>query len=190
MISAIGSLGSINSAYQVYSADKSLSAQTKYQLESAGIDTTNITTESQGQTALQCPQNVQDTQQTQGIQQSQPACGGNSSMESIKEEAVALVQKAGASVSSSDKLDDILDAISHAISNMQAQSANDPQKASQVAQYQADYQSLCQSVSDIQSSAQDSSVQSASNQIQSGMNALATYNMASISITNNGNLKF
>lgn len=186
MISSIGAVGSVNSSYSVYGAQQVLSPQTKLQLQSLGIDTTNIKTEAQGQTALQSSQNSQ----TQGTQQAPPSGGGgNSAMESIKEEAVSLAQRVGVSVSSNDKIDDILDAIAGALSQLQAQAVNDPQKAAQIAQFQTEYQSLCQSVSDAQSSQQNSSVQSASNQIQSGMNGLASYNIASISISNSGKLK-
>jgi hypothetical protein len=185
MISAIGSIGSTNSSYAI-SAQQNLTLQTKSQLESLGIDTANITTEAQGQAALKASQS---SQQTQGTQQTQHAGGGNSAMKSLKEEAVALAQRLGVSVSSNEKLDEILDAIAQALSQMQAQAANNPQKAAQVAQYQAEYQSLCQSVSNIQSSMEASKAQSGASQIQSSMNALAVYNMASISVANSGKIK-
>jgi len=192
-MTSIGAISSVKSSFGLYAAQQqNLTAQTKIQLQSLGIDTTNIKTEAQGQTALESSQESQQsqsTQQTENNQQSKPAGGDNSSADAIKEEAVALAQKIGASVSSNDELNDILDAISQAISKLQAQAVNDPQKAEQVAQYQAEFQSLCQSVSAMQSSNQESSVQTASSQIQASMNVLASYNLASISIANSGKLK-
>ncbi len=88
MISAIGSIGNINSSYSVSAMQQVLTAQTKIQLQSLGIDTTNITTETQGQAALKSSQNSQ---------QPQHSGGSNSAMESLKEAAVSLAQKVGAS---------------------------------------------------------------------------------------------
>ena len=190
MISAIGSVGNIYAPNGVNGAQQALSAQTKSQLQSLGIDTTNITTETQGQAALQSSQGSQqsqNTQQTQGTQQSSHAGGGNSAIQSIKNDAIALAQKVGASVGSNDKLNDILSSISQALSNMQAQAANNPQKLDRVNACQSEYQSLCQSISSVQSSMEASKAQSqaGASQIQGSMNGLAIYNMAAMSMNMN-----
>jgi len=183
MISSIGAVGTVSSSYKIYSSQQALTAQTKSQLESMGINTTNIKSEEQGQTTLQSLQ-TNNTTQTQNVQQAAPPSGGDSSAESVKEAAISLAQKVGASVSSDDNIEDILDAISQAISNLQAQAANDPQKITKIKQFEADYQSLCQSVSEMEASKTASAIQGISSQAQTGLDGLASYNMASISIAN------
>lgn len=190
MVSSIGSIGSINSAYNVYGAQP-LTPQTKAQLEALGINTTNITTEAQGQAALKASQGSQQAQNTQQAQAPHHRGGGNSAIKALVEEALALAQKVGASVSSNAKLDEILDAIADALSKMQADAANDPKKAALFAQYQAEYLSLCQSAETLKASMEASHNQavSAAGMMQSSMDGLASYNMASISISNSDKLK-
>lgn len=190
MISAIGSLDSISSTYSLYAAQQALTPQTKSQLEMLGIDTSSIKTEADGQALLQSSQGsqqTQDTKQTQGTPQAKPAGGGadHAAFEKLKEEVVALAEKLGVSVSSSDKIDDILDAIAEAISKLETEAANNPQKMAQVAEYQAQYLSLCQSLSSLQASMEASKAQAASgaSQIQSSMTGLANYNLAGIAIS-------
>lgn len=192
MISKIGAIGNVNSS----DAMQSLSPQTKILLESMGINTSNITTEAQGQTALKSAQGTQESQnsqQMQGLPPPPPPEGGNNSqMEAIKEEATSLAQKLGVSVSSADKINDIMDKISTALSKLESDAANNPQKTAQLTEYKTEFQHLYQSLSDAQSAMESSMAQAqvGANHIQSSMTGLASYNQASISISNANKIKF
>ena len=192
MVSGVSSIGSVGSSG---SGVQPLSPQTKAQLDLLGVNTSNIKTEAQGQTALQSAQSSQASQSAQQSQQSQQpqqtqgahkAGGGNQAFESLKSEAMQLASKVGASVSQNDKLDAIMSAISTALTNMQAQAVNNPQKAARIKGYQVEFQSLSTSLSSMQSSSHQQAAQSqvASTQIQNSLNAMALYNMASVSISN------
>ena len=188
MVSGIGAIGNVGSNSSV-SGVQALTPQTKAQLESFGIDTSNIKTEVQGQQALQSAQasqssgSTQQSQQTQQPQQEQKSGGENSAFAALKSQALELASKVGASVVQTDKLNDIMSAISNTLSNMQAQAVNNPQKVAQVQAYQSEFQSLSNSISSAQSS-QAGQNQVAGNQIQNSLNAMANYNIASISISN------
>lgn len=193
MVSGIGAIGSIGSNFAISSLQQALSAQTRMKLESLGIDTSNIRTEAQGQAALQSSQSSQSTQQGQGAQKVQiPVQGGanQSAIESIKAEAMALASKVGASVSSEAKLGDIMAAIAQALSNLQVQAANNPKKMAEVGKYQSEYASLNQSVSNLQSTMQPQHAQMpGASQIQSSLDGMALYNMASLYISNASSVK-
>lgn len=184
MVSGIGSIGS---SLGINSIQQALTAQTRAQLQALGINTKNITTEIQGQAALQAAQNSQQTQSTQGTQESQKsqssAGSNNSEIQAIEKQAKALASQLGVSVSQNAKLDDIMNAISQTLSSMHAQAANDPQKIAEVAGYQAQFNAISQVLTDIQSSMQASSSQNAS-QMQASMSGLALYNMVSVNMTN------
>jgi len=184
MLSSIGAIDSLKKAYGAYSGNQALTVQTKVQLEGLGIDTSNIKTESQGQITLQSMQGGNSTQEVGQAKQAQgsAAGGGSSELDSLKDEAIALAEKVGVSVSSDDDIDDIMDAISDAITQLQTEAANDPDKIAQVQEYQAEYDTLCQSVSFAQASSEASLIQSSS--LQTSLNAMASYNKASISISN------
>lgn len=185
MVSGISSISSYSTTTS--SSTQALTAQTKMQLQSLGVDTSQITTETQGQAALQEAQSSQSSQQTQSTQQSQQA--SSSGNNSLKEQAKALAAELGIAVPDKAKLSEIMDQISTKLEQMQAQSVSSPNQASQVAKYQAEYQSLANSVSESQSVKAAQSTQASSksgaSQLQSSLNGLANYNMASISISNN-----
>jgi hypothetical protein len=178
MVSAIGSIAA---SYSVSSVQP-LTPETKAQLESMGIDTSSIKTESEGQTYLQSAQTSQSSQQSQNSQQGQQFGGNHAGMQAVREQAMALAEKVGASVPSGAKLSEIMDAISQSISSMQAQAANNPEQAAKVAQYQSEYISLSNAITSMQASMQASQGQTSSGQLQASMNALAMYNMASITM--------
>jgi hypothetical protein len=67
MVSGIGSVSSLGSAFST-SCNQSLSAQTRLKLESLGIDTKNIKTETEAQEILKL---YQSNQNTQGVNSSQ-----------------------------------------------------------------------------------------------------------------------
>lgn len=188
MVSGIGAIGSTGSSFGVSAVQSILTAQTRAQLESLGIDITNIKTEAEGQSALQSAQSTQQGQKTQKSHgaKGHKAGGGNAASQAIKQETMALAEQLGISVPSDAKLSEIMDAISQAITDMQAKAGNDPEKIAQVAQYQATFQALGQAINNLQSSKQSSSgFQSGASQLQTSMSALASYNMASISIASN-----
>jgi len=185
MLSSIGAINSLKTSYGSYAGNQALTVQTKFQLQSLGIDTSNITTESQGQITLQAMQggfSSQGVEQT-GQAQGSAASGGSSELDSLKDDAIALAEKVGVSVSSDDDINDILDAISDAITQLQTEAANDPQKIAEVQEYQAEYDTLCESISFAQASSDAATIQSTS--LQTSLSAMANYNIASLSISSN-----
>lgn len=152
--SSIGASSSTNT--------QKLTAATKVQLEALGVDTTNITTETQGQAALKAAQANQEAHHA-----SKGAHKGNSSMDSIKAEATSLASQVGVSVSNTDKVDDILSNISAKISEMQAGAGDDKAKLAQVQQYETQLEAI---------SAEFSKMQSSQQQLSSSMSSMASSN--------------
>jgi hypothetical protein len=72
MVSGIGSLSSIGSSFSASSTQK-LSEQTKAKLESVGVDTSGIKTESEGQQILKSSMNAQGVNSAQNTDQANKA---------------------------------------------------------------------------------------------------------------------
>lgn len=141
------------------SSSQKLTEATKKKLEYLGIDTANIKTESQGQVELKVAiqKEMQKAQATNH--------GGSEAM--IKAQAKDLAYQVGASVSSSQKVGDILTKVSSKITELKQAAGTDETKLSKVYQYQSEYDSIVSSFNNMQT---------AKNQIATGMDGLANYN--------------
>lgn len=161
-ISSVSTTSSLNSLSSASTANQPLTAATKAKLDALGVDTTSIKTETQGQVALSAAQTKQEAQKSAHSHQ-----GGNSSMESIKNEAKSLASQVGVSVSDEDKVDDILSKVASKISELQVAAGTDETKLAQVQQYQSQYDSISSSLSNMQA---------AKAQLSSSMDNMASYN--------------
>ena len=178
MSSQIGSISSTSAGSTASSTSSSSSSsapkltdETKKQLQDLGVDTTNITTEAQGQIAL-----LQAQQQTQGGEKHH-SCGGKAEMESLKAEATSLAGKVGVQVSSNEKLSDIIAAIGPAIDAKVSAAGNDQAKISEAQELQTEYASLSSSLSNMQAQHAQSAQGSQGEQaINSSLNNMATQN--------------
>lgn len=139
--SSTTSTTSSSSSSSSSSASK-LTEETKRKLEALGVDTTNITTETQGQIALLQAQQQQAQQNPEG--------GNKAEMESIKSQATALAGKLGVSVSSDEKVPDIMSAIGSALNAKVSAAGNDQAKIAEVQELQAEYDSISSSLSNMQ----------------------------------------
>lgn len=177
-ISAVSSTGATSKTGSTSSISSTtpLTAETKAQLQALGVDTTGITTEAQGQTALLQAQ----LQQAQQGQQGKKAHGGGNKaeMEALKSQALSLASKLGVSVSSDAKLDDIVSAIGPAIEAKMSAAGNDPAKLAEIQELQSEYNELSSAMSNMQ--AQHSQQQASQSQLTNSMDALARYNKVSL----------
>jgi len=165
-ISALTSASSVSTASS--SSTTKLSAATKSKLEAMGIDTTNITTEVQGQTALKAAELKKEAaaQKAGGAQ-------GNSSEASIKADAKSLASQVGASVADDDSIDDIMSKISSKIRELRASAGTDESKLAEIEGYQTQLDSI---------SSTYSAMQTSQAQLSSSMSGLASYNKASLNL--------
>jgi len=164
-ISAVSSASAASSTSS--SSSTKLTAATKTQLEALGVDTTNITSETEGQTALKAAQAKSDAQQ-----KAKAAAGGGSE-DSIKASAQTLASEMGVSVSSTDTTDDILSNISAKLSELKASAGDDQVKLAELEQYQSEFDTLSTSYTNMQTSQA---------QLSNSMSGLATYNKASLNL--------
>lgn len=158
-ISAINGSSSVSSTSS--SSSKPLSEETRKKLEALGIDTTNIKTESEGQTKLKEAQSAQANAQAGGQKPPQGAL----SPEKIKEEVEALASKVGVSVGNSDKIEDIMNNISKKISEIKASAKTDPNKLAEAESFESEYTTLSSELSQMKAA-----------QNMTGASALANYN--------------
>lgn len=172
MVSSISSITSaISPISTAASSSTKLSDETKKKLESLGVDTTNIKTETEGLALLSQIQAAQQAQQAQQSQQPQGADSSMAQMENIKAQISSLASKVGVALSPNGNVDDNMTAISNAISAMKVQSTNNIDKVSKADEYQAQYDAISSSLAVLES--QKSSSQE---QITGSMSALANYN--------------
>lgn len=122
MVNSISSIGSfyVNS---ISSNSNQISEETRKKLEALGIDTSNIKTEAEAKAKIEeaqmMAQSTQLQQQVQGNnraeQNSTSQQQGNSSLESIKEDAKTLAAQMGISVNQNESISDYLNKILHKI---------------------------------------------------------------------------
>lgn len=176
VINAIGSTSAVSGSSPVSSANTKLTAETKSKLEALGVDTTNITTEAQGQIALL------QAQQQQQIHHGHKAHSGNdkAEMETLKSEATSLAAKVGITVSSDEKVSDIVAAIGPVIEAKVAAAGNDQSKIAEAQELQGEYGLLSASLSNLE--AQHSQAQASQAKLSSSMDGLANYNKASFKL--------
>lgn len=141
------------------SSSQKLTDVTKKKLEYLGIDTVNIKTEAQGQAELKIA--------VQKELQSAQAANNGGSEAMLKAQAKDLAYQVGASVSSSQKVGDILTKVSSKITELKQAAGRDETKLSKVYQYQSQYDAIVSSFNNMQT---------AKNQIATGMDGLANYN--------------
>lgn len=154
-------INSINNASFAINASSSqkLTDVTKKKLEYLGVDTTNIKTEAQGQTEL--------TIAIQKEMQKAQAANHGGSEAMIKAQAKDLASQVNASISSNEKVGAILTKVASKISELKQAAGTDEMKLANVQQYQSQYDAIASSFSNMQS---------ARNQLSTGMDGLASYN--------------
>lgn len=168
MTDSISSLSSASSASNSSSSNANstkLTSATKSKLEALGVDTTNITTEAEGQIALKSAQAKQ-----KAAQHSQAS---NSSEDSIKSEAKSLASSIGVSVADNDSTDTILSNIASKLTEMKADAGEDETKLAEVQQYEQQYEAI---------SGNYTAMQASQAQLAASMNGLATYNKAELGL--------
>lgn len=171
MVSSISSI--FGASFGSSSGDK-LTDATKKKLEELGIDTSNIKTESQGQSVLAA---IKKTKEAEGAKKPE-AIGGNAEEESNKTKAKELAAQLNISVAAKDSTIDILNKISVAIDNLKTQAVGDPQKIQEAAKYQAAYDSIVGSVTSMQQQ------QNASHKKLAGsLDGMALYNKIKLGLT-------
>lgn len=154
MSTQINSINGTSAASSTTSTSSSSSAQplteaTKQQLQALGVDTSNITSEMQGQIALLQAQQQQQTQQASGSEHHHSG-SGKAEMEAMKSQATELAGKLGITVSSNEKLDDIMAAIGPALQSKVSAAGNDQTKLAEVQVLQSEYDSISSSLSSMQ----------------------------------------
>lgn len=162
-VNAVGSASEVKEATSINSATNTapkLTDETKAKLKALGVDTTNITSEAQGQIAL-----VQAQAKKEVAHKSKT--GENQPQEAIKSEAQSLASELGVTVAKGDSIDTILSNISNAISKLQADAGSDETKLSAVKNYQAKYDSISSSYT---------SMQASHSKLDKSMSSLASYN--------------
>lgn len=177
MSTQIGSISSSSSSTTSSSSSSStalkLTDDTKKKLEALGVDTTNITSEAQGQIALL---QAQQQQALSGQNDGQHSSSEKVEMEALKSQAITLAGKVGVTVSSDEKISDIIAAIGPAVENKISAAGNDKTKIAEAQELQAEYNSISTSLSSMQAQqAQSSSTQGAA-AISSSLNNLAAQN--------------
>ena len=178
-ISAIGNIGMSTSFLGLTSSAQKLTDATKKQLESLGIDTTKITTETQGQTALQQSQQTQQSQSSQQTQNGgQNHTGGNAEIQALKSQASALAAQLGITVASNEKLSDIVAAIQPALDAKLSAAGNDQSKLAEVQQLESEFNSISSSLSDMQAQrSQQAQGSQGSQAISTSLSSMAVMNM-------------
>lgn len=157
-ISAVSASATSNTSSSSSSSTK-LTDATKAQLEALGIDTTNITTEADGQAALKAAEANKET--------AKMSQASNPSEDSIKTDAKSLASELGVSISDDDTTDDILDKISSAISQLREAAGDDQTKLAEVEKYQDEYDTI---------SGDYTNMQTSQAQLTNSMSGLASYN--------------
>ena len=142
-----------------------LTDATKKQLESMGIDTSNVKTESEGKTKLQEAQASQQQQQAQAAQ----AKGSNSSEQEMKTEVTDLASQMDVEVQNDDSTSTILDNISQKLEELQAAAGTDPSKVQEYQSFESQYNTLNQEYTQSQSS---------QSMLSSSLSGMANYNKA------------
>lgn len=140
-----------------------LTSATKAKLEALGIDTTNIKTEADGQSALIA---AQQTQKKAHANKS-----GNSSEQEIKTESKELASQVGVPVAEDDTTDTIISNVSEKISELQASAGDDEAKLAEVNQYQTQLETI---------SSEYSQMQASHAQLSNSLEGLARYNKTSM----------
>ena len=168
MTDAINAINSSAVKNTSSSSSGALSEDTKKKLEALGIDTSNITKETQGKSKLK---EAQAAAHAQGHGQKPQSA---SSMQAIKTEVDALAAKMGVSVGTNDKIDDIFRNISAKISSLQSAAGTDKTKSAEVESYQAEYASI---------SSEYTQMQASQSMLGKSLNALASYNKAALGLS-------
>ena len=152
-----------------------LTDDTKTKLETQGIDTKNIKTEAQGQTALaQSGQTQQAQQQPQSGEKSQ-ATNGKVEIEALKAQATDLAGKIGIQVPSNAKLSEIVAAIGPVLDSKISAAGTDKNKIVEVQELQAEYDTISSSLSNIQAERQQS--KQGSQTLNASLSNMAILNM-------------
>lgn len=151
------SISSINSSSNNDSSIKKsyISDATKRQLQSLGIDTTTVSSESQAQSiinAKKAEKSFQDSLTTKTQATDKTTQKAESSESSLISEAKSLAEELGVSVSSDDTFNEITAAISDAIEKLMDKSANDPQALQQIQIYKTRLSQLNNQYSDVSTS--------------------------------------
>lgn len=145
-INSISIAGAASTASSSSAAQK-LTDETKNKLQALGVDTTNITTETQGQIALL------QAQQAKG-EKSGHGGAGKEEMQSLKAEATSLAEKLGVSVTSDEKLSEIMDAIGPALDAKISAAGNDEAKIAETQSLQDEFAAISSTLSDMQAQKQ------------------------------------
>lgn len=169
-ITSINATSSSSTTTNSSSSAQKLTNETKQQLEALGVDTTNITTEAQGQIALLQAQQ----EHTQAAHLNGHAGSGKEEIQELKSKATELAAKVGVSVSSDEKLSDIMSAVGPAIDAKVSAAGNDQAKIEEAQELQDEYSALSSSLSNIQAQhAQNTQGQQA---LSSSLDTLAAQN--------------
>jgi len=181
-ISAIGNMGMSTSFLGLTSSTQKLTDATKKQLESLGIDTTKITTETQGQTALQQSQSTQSSQSSQQTQQAQNGgqqhTGGNAEIQALKLQATELAAQLGITVQPDEKLSEILAAVQPALDAKLSAAGNDQSKMAEVQSLQAEFNSISSSLSNMKAqNSQQTQGSQGTQTLNTSLNNMAVMNM-------------
>ncbi len=172
MSDSISSISASSSASSSSSSSSSaLSETTKKKLEALGIDTSNIKTETEGQTKLKQAQAAQAAQQVAGQKMQQPQTGN--SEDTIKSEAKSLASKMDVAVSTDDDISAILENISAKIDNLKASAGTDEAKKKEVNDFESQYSSI---------SEEYTTLQSKQAMLSGSLSGLASYNKASLAL--------
>lgn len=169
-INAIGGMASSLSRVSASGSSSALSEETKRKLESLGVDTSKIKTESEGQQKLKEIQDAQAAQANKSDQGKHHQQDG-SQIQSINEKLTSLASQVGVSISGNDKIPDILSTISNKISEMSVKAGGDTQKLQKISQYQNELNVIASEYASFVNQHQASQ-----NQLSGGMDSLAAYN--------------
>lgn len=170
-VNAISSMSGASFSSSSTSSSTALTDATKKQLESLGIDTSQIKTEAEGQQKLKETQATQASQSGQSAQGQQQQNGASSEIDTIKAQATDLASQLGVSVSDNDKVEDILENISTKLTEMTVQAGNDPQKLQELSQYESQFEMIGGEYLNLQAQKQASQ-----GQLTGSLNNLANYN--------------
>lgn len=158
------------------SANKStqaLTEATRLKLETLGIDTSKIKTESEGQLKLkeaQGNQSSQNAQNTQAKQQQNAA----TQVQQIDNQIKLLASQVGVQIGNNDNLNTVLNNIANRISQLMVEAANEPQKLQQVKLFQDSFTLIISEVANLQEQQEANKKQQS--QLTNSMNNMASYN--------------
>jgi len=158
-VSSVSGTSSASGVESKSASSTKLTQATKLALQSLGVDTTNITTETQGQTALSKAK-AEEAKKSQ-------APHGNPSEDSIKASAKSLATTVGVAIADKDSTSEIISKISAKITELKASAGEDKTKLAEVDNYQTQLDAISNSLA---------SAKSGQAQLSGSMNGLANLN--------------